>query len=474
MNRIIGRAKEISKLNSYVESDKAEFLVVYGRRRVGKTFLIKEFFKNRFAFYLSGAENSSKGAQLANFTNALNEQSKVPYPPVKTWRDAFVQLKHYLQNVKSKGRIVVFLDELPWLDNQKAGFLSAFEYFWNSYASSNHKIFLVVCGSSTSWLLNKIIKNRGGLHNRVTRQIFLEPFTLHETELFLKAKKITLSRYQIVECYMVMGGIPYYLDQLEKVSGLYQNIDNLFFSKNAVLRDEFDRLFLSLYKSPEKYIEYIKILAKKRKGIMREELLKELKIKDGGTITKILEELELCGFITKNNNFTTPKRNQLYQVTDFFAMFYLNFLHNKKITDESFWTNNLNTPAQNSWAGYTFELLCQAHLPQIKQKLGISGVSTFTASWRSKNNNESAGCQIDMLIDRNDGIINLCEMKFSTKQYVITKSYDAVLRNKKGSFIEEINPQKAIHTTFITTYGVKHNQYWGNIQSEITFEDLFK
>jgi len=272
---------------------------------------------------------------------------------------------------------------------------------------------------------------------------------------------------------MIMGGIPYYLEQLEKEYGLYQNIDNLFFSKNAVLKDEFEKLYSSLYKTPAKYVEYIKILAKKRKGITREDLLKELKIKDGGTITKILDELELCGFITKNNNFVTPKRNRLYQVTDFFSLFYLNFLHNKHITDERYWTNNLNKPAQNSWAGYSFELLCQSHLQQIKQKLGISGVATYTASWRSKNDAESDGCQIDMLIDRSDGIINLCEIKFTNKPFVITKSYDAILRNKLGTFIEETNTQKAIHTTMITTYGVKHNQYWGNIQSEVTFEDIY-
>ena len=471
MDNIIGRIEEIQRLSDYVDSDKAEFLVVYGRRRVGKTFLIKQFFKEKFTFYFSGAENASKQQQLFNFSVALNKYSGMEFPPVDSWQKAFVQLENYLQGVKTRGRKVIFIDELPWLDNAKSGFLSAFEYFWNTYASSKKEIFLVACGSATSWIINKIIRNRGGLHNRVTRQIRLQPFTLNETEQFLKSKKIILSRFQIAECYMIMGGIPYYLEQLEKQYGLEQNVDNLFFKKTGILRDEFSKMYSSLFKSPEKHTQIIEILAQKRKGLLREEIVKFSKIPDGGGLTAILEELELCGFISINNNFSTVKNNRLYQLTDFFSLFYIHFVKDKKITDKNFWTNAINTPLHNAWSGFSFELLCQSHLEQIRRKLGISGVITSASSWRSRN--EDDGVQIDLIIDRNDNVINVCEIKFSRKEFVITKDYDKNLRNKVWTFAEETHTKKAVHTTMLTTYGVKHNEYRSNIQSEVMLDDLF-
>jgi len=471
MDNIIGRVEETQRLTDYLNSDKAEFLVIYGRRRVGKTFLIKQFFKGNFTFYLSGAENASKQQQLFNFTTALNKHSGMEFPPVDSWQKAFVQLENYLQSVKTRGRKVIFIDELPWLDNTKSGFLSAFEYFWNTYASSKKEIFLVACGSATSWIINKIIRNRGGLHNRVTRQIFLQPFTLNETEQFLKSKKIVLSRFQIAECYMIMGGIPYYLEQLEKQYSLEQNIDNLFFKKTGILRNEFSRLYASLFKSPEKQMQIIEILAQKRKGLLREEIVKLSKIPDGGGLTAILEELELCGFISINNNFSTAKNNRLYQLTDFYSLFYIHFVKERKITDKNFWTNTVNTPLHNAWTGFSFELLCRSHIEQIRRKLGISGVITCTSSWRSRK--EDDGVQIDLIIDRNDNVINVCEIKFSRKEFVITKDYDKDLRNKVWTFAEETRTKKAVHTTMLTTYGVKHNEYWNNIQSEVVLDDLF-
>ena len=471
MREIIGRTAEYKQFESFLESDKAEFLVVYGRRRVGKTFLIKSFFKNKFSFYLSGAENASKEEQLVNFSNALSEYGKMPYSPVYDWQTAFMQLKNYLENLKTTGRIVVFFDEMPWLDNKKSGFLSAFEYFWNTYASANDRIFLVVCGSATSWITNNILKNRGGLHNRVTRQIHLQPFTLAETEQFFKSKKIIMTRYQIAECYMIFGGIPYYLEHIDKQYGLAQNVDKLLFSKDGALRNEFQELYYSLFKKPEKYIKIIEILSKKRKGITREEIVRQSKIADGGSLTRILDELELCGFIAINRNYVTPKSNHLYQLVDFFSLFYLNFVNNQKGFDTNYWSSLTDNAEHRAWSGYSFELVCQAHIPQIKRALSIGGVVSYQSGWRSKNS--ETGAQIDLLIDRNDNIINLFEIKYSNKKFTITKGYDEVLRNKKGSFMEETNTKKAVHLTMLTTYGVEHNEYWGNIQSEVTLDDLF-
>jgi len=471
MKGIIGRKTEIIRLSEYVNSGKAELVAIYGRRRVGKTFLIKRFFNEKFAFYLSGAENATKKQQLFNFTTALNKHSGKENPIVEDWQSAFVQLEKYLRRVKTKGRKVIFIDELPWLDNAKSGFLSAFEYFWNSFASSQKDIFLVICGSATSWIMNKIIKNRGGLHNRVTRQILLEPFTLNETEQFLKSKKMALSRFQIAECYMILGGIPYYLEQLEKSLSLSQNIDNIFFKKNATLRDEFSKLYFSLFKSPKKYIQIIEILAKKRKGLTRDEIVNLSNISNGGGLTTMLEELKLCGFISINNNFSTKKNLQLYQLTDFYSLFYLHFEKEKRGTNGNYWSSLIDTGKHKAWAGYSFELLCQTHISQIKRALSIGGVVSYTSGWRSKD--AENGAQIDFLIDRNDNIINLCEIKYSAKKFVINKNYDENLRNKRHVFIEETNTKKSVHITMITTYGVKRNEYWNNIQSEILLDDLF-
>ena len=471
MKDIIGRETEMKRLTEYLNSEKAELVAVYGRRRVGKTFLIKRFFDEKFVFYLSGAENATKKQQLFNFTAALNRHSGTENPIAEDWQHAFLQLEQYLRSIKTKGRKIIFIDELSWLDNAKSGFLSAFEYFWNTFASAQKEIFLVICGSATSWIMNNIIKNRGGLHNRVTRQIALEPFTLNETELFLKSKKIVLSRLQIAECYMILGGIPYYLEQLEKSWSLSQNIDNLFFKKNATLRDEYSKLYASLFKSPEKYMKIIEALAQKRKGLTRDEIVKFSNISNGGGLTTMLEELELCGFILINNNFSTKKKLQLYQLTDFYSLFYLHFVQDKKGTNSDYWSSLIDNSKHKAWAGYSFELLCRTHISQIKRALSIGGVVSYTSGWRSKD--VENGAQIDFLIDRNDNIINLCEMKYSAKEFVITKTYDENLRNKRCAFIEETKTRKTVHITMITTYGVKHNEYWNGIQSEVLLDDLF-
>jgi len=480
ISNIIGRAEEIRKLSDYVSSDKAEFLIVFGRRRVGKTFLVKQFFDENFTFYFSGSEKAKKEEQLFNFSTALRKYSKKKYPIINTWQKAFVQLEDYLQNVKSNGKKVIFIDEMPWIDTKKSRFINAFEYWWNTYASSNSDIFLVVCGSATSWITKKIIKNRGGLHNRVTRQIYLQPFTLHETELFLQSKNIDIPRNQIAEYYMVMGGIPYYLEQIEKEYSLSQNIDNLFFKKTGILRTEYSKVFNSLFLSPEKYVKIIEVLSQKRKGLSRDEVSKFTEITNGGGLTVILDELEQCGFIMINDNFSTIKTGKLYQLSDFYSLFYLNFVKDKKGSNSNYWITLITNQIHRNWAGFSFEILCQTHIEQIKRKLGISGVTSFISGWRSKNKEKGTGketergTQIDLIIDRNDNVINLCEMKFYNKEFTIDKDYDKILRERKWTFIEETETRKAIHTTLITAYGVKQNMYWHNIQSEVILDDLFE
>ena len=467
---IVGRYSEQQTLQRYFESDKPEFVAVYGRRRVGKTFLIREYFKKRFSFYISGIGNATKQEQLENFNKTLTLYGKKQYPMVETWMEAFRQLINLLENNKKKGKKVLFFDELPWFDTPRSGFLMGLEYFWNTWASSQSNILLIVCGSATSWIINKLFKNRGGLHNRVTHRMLVTPFNLLECEEYFKRKRIELSRKDIVESYMVFGGIPFYLDMFVKGLSLAQNVDKLCFTKKGELASEFSVLYSSLFKHSENHELVIKALAKKRMGLTREEILKETKLQGGG-LTSILEELEQCNFIRSYNAYEKKTKERLYQLIDFYSLFYLNFMKDNLRKDGDFWKSLIGSAKHRAWSGYAFEQVCMQHADQIKQKLGISGVVTYSAAWRSKKSEPAA--QVDLLIDRNDGVINLCEMKYSENEFVIDKKTDENLRNKRGTFIEETKTRKAVHITMLTTYGVKHNEYWNSIQSEVTMNDLF-
>jgi AAA+ ATPase superfamily predicted ATPase len=467
---IVGRTMEQDALNEYVESKKPEFLVVYGRRRVGKTFLIKEFFNNKFAFHVTGLANSGMKKQLYNFNTSLRKYSGHPYPLSDKWFDSFEQLIHLLKCLPEEEKKVIFFDELPWMDTHHSGFITALEHFWNGWASSQPDILLIVCGSSTSWMINKLIKNHGGLHNRVTQQMFLEPFTLGECEDFFRANQIVMSRHQIIESYMIFGGIPYYISLMHKNLSLAQNIDRLCFAQKGALREEFSSLYASLFKHAENHVKIVEILSKKAKGMIREEILKLSKLQ-GGNLTKTLEELELCGFIRSYNTFNKKVRDKLYQLIDSYTLFYLNYIYRNKYGDEHFWTNFMDSTKHNVWSGYAFEQVCLAHIKQIKQKLGITGVLTHIASWRSRNSEQ--GAQIDLLIERKDNVINLCEMKYANTEFVIDKKYERNLRNKREAFINETKTTKTVHITIVSTYGVKRNEYSGLIQSEIKMDDLF-
>jgi hypothetical protein len=376
-----------------------------------------------------------------------------------------------IKNGKKKRKKVVFIDEMPWMDTHKSGFVSALEWFWNSFASAQKDIVLIICGSASSWIINKVINNHGGLHNRVTKQIYLKPFNLNECEQMLAANGISFNRHQIVESYMIFGGIPYYLSLFQKRLGLSQNVDHLCFKDKGKLTDEFENLYASLFRNYEKHIAIVKALSTKAKGLTREEIIESAKLPNGGNLTRTLEELEISGFIRRYHSFAKKEKGAIYQLVDFFTLFYFNFMFEMRENDESFWTNFIESARHRAWSGYGFEQVCLAHLPQIKHKLSIAGVLTRTAAWRSNDKENFA--QIDLLIERNDKVINLCEIKYASEQFVIDKKYDEILRDKRGAFRAETKTTKAIHLTFITTYGLKHNAYWGNIQSEVTMEDLF-
>jgi AAA+ ATPase superfamily predicted ATPase len=469
---IIGRTKEIDILNAKITSSKAEFIALYGRRRIGKTYLVRNVFDGKFTFRLTALANVNLTKQLVNFNMALQEQySKERYQDAANWMEAFQRIKMIIEKSKQKKKII-FIDELPWFDTKNSGFISALEHFWNSWASHRNDILLVVCGSAASWMINKLINNKGGLHNRVTQKIKIEPFTLKECEELLKHKKITLDYYQLIQLYMVLGGVPFYWEAVEKGLSASQNINKICFEPNGLLMGEFNNLFKSLFVKAENHEAVVSALARKSKGLTRDEISIESKLANGGGLTRLLEELEESGFVRRYTPFGRKFRNSLYQLSDFFSLFHLRFIQGQKTFDKDHWIKMIDNPKHRAWSGYAFEQVCLAHIPHIKKALGISGVETETSSWRSSLS--SNGAQIDLVIDRRDGIINLCEMKFSIGAFAIDKKYDGELRNKSGAFKTETKTNKSVFLTMITTFGLATNAYSGNVQNDLKMDILFE
>jgi hypothetical protein len=470
--KIIGREAEQTALKQYFDSGLPEFLVVYGRRRVGKTFLIREFFGGKFDFYATGLANGKKEEQFKIWNTAVRSSFGESDEIVENWIDAFTLLRNKLEKSKKTKRKVLFIDEIPWMDTPKSGFLTALEHFWNGWASGRTDIFLIICGSATSWIVKNLLKNKGGLHNRVTRRMRLLPFTLKETEAYLNEKEINLGRYRICEAYMIFGGVPYYLSLLGKGLSLPQNVDALCFYDDGMLRGEFEELYATLFKNSDKYVKVIIALSSKTKGLTRDEIIAQTKLSSGGGLTRILEELELCGFIHSYPNFSMDENLCVYQLTDPFSLFHLRFMRGKRPKNPRFWASNLENHFLLAWKGYAFEQVCLSHSEQIKQALGIKVISTEMSSWRSRRS--SPGAQIDLLIDRKDGIINLCEMKYSKAEYAISAKEEAQLRNKVTAFEAETRTKKAVHITMVTTYGIIQNIHAGIVQSEVTLDSLFQ
>ena len=473
MENIIGREKEIRRLDRALEEKEAQLIIVYGRRRVGKTFLVNEYFKGGFSFKFTGSFNQSTSEQLRNFWYEINRAAKKDLPLPKNWTEAFSMLRDYLETCSMGEKSVVFFDEMPWMDRQKSGFLPAFEWFWNSWGSTREGLVFVVCGSAASWMTEKIDHNKGGLFNRQTCRLFLEPFNLYETEQFLNARDIYWSRYDIVQCYMIMGGIPYYLKLLNKNASLNENIDMLFFRRRGELWDEFDHLYYTLFSNGAQYIKIVKALSKKKAGLTWAEIISKTGLPGNGALTKMLTNLENSGFIKPNDYFGHKKREKTYQLSDYFTIFYFRFIQDNNGKDEHLWSNTTDNPARLAWTGLAYERVCKDHLAQIKKKLGISGVMTEISAWQKAGNEEEEGAQIDLVISRRDRVINLCEIKFVSGEYEISKEYDLRLKNKVRLFVEATKTNYTIQTTMITTYGVKKNKYSNFVSKEVDMDDLF-
>ncbi len=473
MDKIIARTAEIETLERKYRSGKSEFVIVYGRRRIGKTYLVNHVFADRFTFTYVGARNQKPPKQLQRFAEQLRAYSGSAYAPtLSNWDEAFMALRSLIEMKPRDERKVIFFDEMPWIDTPRSAFVEALEYFWNAWAAQRDDILFVACGSATSWMVNKLIRNKGGLYNRITEQIYLRPFKLAECEQYLHANGCQWDRYTILQCHMAMGGVPFYMSLLDPAQSLAQNIDRLFFAKNAQMREEFDELFSALFNQADKYIRVVRVLAECREGMLRAELEQKTKLSGGG-LTRVLDNLQRCDFIDSFVRYKSSVRNKLYRICDPYTLFYYKFIAGNNSKDEHWWTNNMNSHSVESWQGFSFETICLMHLSQIKQKLGIGGIATSASSWRSLGGTGTPGAQVDLVIDRSDRVVNLCEMKFTVEPYIITKAYEERLRSRMALFRAETRTRKSLVTTMVTTYGIVRGLHSGIVQSEVVMDDLF-
>ena len=479
---MIGRKAEREILNKLYESGKSEFVAVYGRRRVGKTYLVNETFEGKVTFRHAGlspieSKNRTSGntlrQQLQHFYNSLilhgAERGRCP----DNWMDAFLMLELFLQERDDGSRQLVFIDELPWLDTPKSGFITALEGFWNTWGASRKNLMLVVCGSATSWMTDKLINNHGGLYGRLTCEMKLRPFTLAECEEYFVSANVMLSRYDIAQAYMITGGIPYYLSYFQHGLSLAQNVDLLFFGASPKLADEFQRLFASVFNNPEMMAAIVRSLSTSSRGCTREEVSKLTGYSTGGTLSNALKALIASDFVVKYVPFGESRRNVHYKLTDSFCMFFIRFVEKSDSLNPEFWLSNVSSQRIATWRGFAFENVCFNHIPQIKAALGISGVSTKQSAW-SKRDDDIGGTQVDLIIERKDNVVNMCEIKFYGDAFSVDKQYDMALRHRQSQLAKELSPKTAIHNTLITTFGLKYNEYSGIFSNVITLDALFR
>ena len=477
---MIGRKKETEKLTELYNRNKAELVAIYGRRRVGKTYLVDETFKGRITFRHAGLSPIEASEQKNNrplkkqlqafYYSLLSQGMKKDHCPAD-WLEAFFMLEMHLQNIDSGSRQLIFLDELPWMDTPRSGFITAFEAFWNNWAC-HRNIIVIISGSANSWIKDKLINNHGGLYGRITYEIKLEPFRLFECEALFRERGISLSRYDITQSYMIFGGIPYYLDYFQRGYSLAQNVDELFFSGGAPLKSEFNRLFSSVFSNPGMMTAIVKSLSKRKMGCKMKEISSATGYSEGGTLTEALKALIASDFVIKYHPFGCGKKEAYYKLTDPFCIFYLHFIENSDVLPEGFWLQNVASQAISSWRGYAFENVCFNHISQIKHALGISGIYSEQSSWVNSGTDED-NTQIDMIISRRDNVVNMCEIKFYGDEFTVDKEFDRLLRNRQTTLAEFIPKKSSIHNTLITTYGIKDNEYRWSFDNIITMDDLF-
>lgn len=471
---LIGRKEEIAKLKRAYESVDSEFVVVYGRRRIGKTYLIREILGDKFTFQYTGVFQVTNKEQLSLFYKSLLEQGLDPsVNPPKNWFEAFFLLECLIKNSPA-ARKVIFLDELPWMDAKNSRFLPALEHFWNAWASARKDILFIICGSATSWIINKIFRNKGGLYNRATSRLKLHQFSLHECEELVKSLKLPFSRNMIMEGYMVMGGVPYYWTKLEPGKSVGQNINSLFLQPEGELRHEFSYIYASMFSNPEKYIKVVEALAGNKSGLRRDEIIAKAKLESNGQLSRILEDLIECGFVRKYCHIDRRQKDAQFQLMDCYTLFYYQFVKLAHGIDEEFWLKMMQTSAYHTWCGLAFEKVCFLHARQIKGAIGIAGVMANLFSWYVKKNDVHPGVQIDLVIDRADNVMNVCEMKYAPDEYTLTSNELKKFHDRIGVLRLYIPRKKAIQPVLITSNGVRPNKYSFEIVHQVTGNQLFQ
>ena len=472
---IIGREEELGVLKEAFEAEESQFVAVYGRRRVGKTYLIRECFGERITFQHAGLAKGGQAIQLAAFCDSLARAGgRIKRKPAN-WLQAFSLLMDFLSGSRTK-RKVVFLDELSWMSGGRGnGLLVALEYFWNTWASARKDIVLIVSSSSTSWMLNRVVHDKGGFYHRLNRKIPLHPFTLAECAEFSRKSGLGLSNADVLRAYMVFGGVPFYWTLLKKGMNIAQDFDALCFAKSGELRDEFDYLLGSLFARPKVYVDIVVSLGSSRQGLSRLEIMEAIKAGEGGDVSSKLRELEACGYIREYRPCGKKKKDSLFQLIDPFVLFYLRFMQ-RHPTDERFFQHNIKAPKVTSWMGLAFEIACLNHVGQLKAALGISGVATECSSWRCRADEDLgvSGHQIDLLIERADGVVNLCEMKYSAEPYVVTNKEESDWSARVDDFIKATGTNETVQFTLVTPYGLKKNTHSWVVQNVIEMTDLFK
>lgn len=463
---LIGREREKETLLDAMNSGQSEFVAIYGRRRVGKTFLIRETFEYSFAFQHTGILDAPMKEQLTEFRQSLFNAGMKRCALPKTWNEAFHLLEAFLASLPD-GKKIVFIDELPWMDTPRSNFIRALDHFWNGWATARKDILLIVCGSATSWIIDNIVMNYGGLHNRLTRKIHLRPFTLNECEQYCQSLNLGYKRNLVMEAYMALGGIPYYWSFMKKGLSVAQNFDRMFFDEDGELAQEYNALYASLFKNPTTHVSIINALSINKAGMSRAELLEKTRHVDNEHFCKSLRELEQCGFIRKYTSFGKKNKDSMFQLMDNYTLFYFQFIKKNENGDKNFWSSMYNSTLHNSWAGLAFERVCLQHLEQIKKGLGFGAVISTAHSWRCTD------AQIDLLIDRNDDIINICEMKYSKSKYALDADEIERMQHRVDAFQKTTKTNKSINLTLITSNGVTEGSNTNSIHSMITMEQLF-
>lgn len=473
---LVGRKLEFEVLNKALNSPEPEMVALIGRRRVGKTFLVQQTLAGKIDFELTGEQNTKMRQQLQNFADrlTLHNKPKIPFQRPNNWHEAFNMLITWFDADKKPQKRVLFFDELPWLATRRSDFLPALGYFWNSWASQNN-IMLVICGSAASWMIQNIVRDRGGLYNRITRRIHLQPFNLAETEAFLIHRGVRLDRYQLLQIYMALGGIPHYLKEVEGGKTAAQNIDQICFSPNGLLTDEFQQLYPALFEQADIHIKIIRLLARSRQGMTRSEIIEQGEVANGGNTSKVLEELESSGFITGFYAFGKKKKEMRFRLTDEYSLFFLKFMEENNNLERGSWQTFSQNQSWKSWSGYAFENLALRHLPQIKKALGIAAVYTESSSFFQRGNDQQAGFQIDLLIDRNDHAINVCELKFYSEELILTKAMATAMRQKIAFFKAATQTKKQIFLTLISPFPLISNEHSvGLVDVSLTMDAFFE